>query len=341
MPLLRRTRDAYGNLSPSRQRLMTLGVALLGAGLVVIVALGSTMVLSRLGFLGSQTMESTTSAIEVTESSAATSGEWQSLTDNGDAFYRWEGSQLRLSWRGSCETGQIEVTVGPQNWGYLSKVMSDSASIGGVAAAQFCADYGSSISTSPVNSWLCYRFTEVWVRIIGDSPDASLFRIAIPESIEPRFCPAGANRNDPSALWWETVEAGLVPEFEGRIAYPVGGSPAASLTEDGEPAPSPAAAPVAPIPTVTVTVTARAAARGGGTTTTTATATTRVSTTTTTTTTLSPSARVTATATATVPGPTTTVTTPVPGPTITVTTTIPVPGPTETVTVTETFTPGS
>jgi hypothetical protein len=225
---------------------ISIATAVLGAGLVVVVALGSTSVLARLGFLGGSESEPANLASDVGEPWEGRNTEWEPLTPSGDAYYSWEGSQLRLAWRGPCEAGPIAVKVGPQNWGYLSMIRSGVADIGGVVVSNFCNVTETFISTSPVSSWLCYRFSEVWVRLDGETADAGFYRVQIPDWIESRFCPIGSGRNNPDALWWETVQAGLVPEFTGQVRYPLGGSPGplpteveATGTETNSPSPSP------------------------------------------------------------------------------------------------------
>jgi hypothetical protein len=202
---------------------------------------------------------------------AAVSTPWKALGPSGDAFTRWDNAQLRLAWRGSCESGPITAELGPQNWGYFSEpiggVAGISASVGGV----FCdgAEIGveADIVSAPVGSWKCYGFTAAWVSITGDTADAGVHKISMPTGISQRSCPNGAEVNDPTAVWWRTLQMGLVPGFSGRPNYDLTvnaevvaepsvtqnptPTPAASRTSTATPSPS-ATRPNVPSPSQTI-----------------------------------------------------------------------------------------
>jgi hypothetical protein len=228
----------YARLPRARQRVVFALSALAAGMLSGVVVLGVVALAVGPAFFATSFDQ---------DESAAVSTPWQALGPSGDAFTRWDNAQLRLAWRGSCETGPITAELGPQNWGYFSEpiggVAGISASVGGV----FCdgAEIGveADIVSAPVGSWKCYGFTAAWVSITGDTDDAGVHKISMPTGISQRSCPNGAEINDPTAVWWRTLQMGLVPGFSGRPNYSLtaNSGPVAEPSVSESPTPTPAA----------------------------------------------------------------------------------------------------
>lgn len=121
-------------------------------------------------------------------------GGWSSLQAPGGLGFRWQGRSLEVIWTGACTSGPIEVTVGPQDWGQLAHPIGGIGGVGGTASTVLCNGGTTMMGTGDEGLggpgyWKCFGFSEVWIRVSGNTPDAGLHKMAIPSSIPRRACP--------------------------------------------------------------------------------------------------------------------------------------------------------
>jgi hypothetical protein len=128
---------------------------------------------------------------------------WTPFGQPGTISYRWSTTDLHTRVFGPCTSG-VMVTTSAPNYGYLSDPVAGIQGIGwssGIGAEpsepgqKNCAATMVSSSTGYLK---CFNFSEVWVNIVGPTPQAGFYKIPIPESIAKVDCPPGSENNDPS-----------------------------------------------------------------------------------------------------------------------------------------------
>ena len=133
-------------------------------------------------------------------------GGWSPIGSPGGVGFRWDGNRFQVVWTGKCDKGPISVKMGPQNWGYLSTPLNGIQGLGGGMSGTLCVGNLTSMGLGGPDPhgpayWKCFNFSEVWVQISGNTPDAGLYKQQIPASLAATNCPAGASSNDPNKIY--------------------------------------------------------------------------------------------------------------------------------------------
>jgi hypothetical protein len=128
---------------------------------------------------------------------------WTPFGQPGTISYRWSTTDLHTRVFGPCTSG-VMVTTSPPNYGYLSDPVGGiqgigwSAGIGAEPSEPGQKNCHASLVSNSTGYLKCFNFTEVWVNIVGPTPQAGFYKIPIPESIAKVDCPPGSEKNDPS-----------------------------------------------------------------------------------------------------------------------------------------------
>lgn len=142
-------------------------------------------------------------------------GGWSNVSEPGGLSFRWTGRTFEVVWTGKCDSGPIDVKIGPPNWGYLSKPVANIQGLGGGTGGDLCNSGGTSRmmvgigdeGVSGIGVWKCYNFNEIWIQIKGNIPNAGFHKVPILASIPARNCPPGSEKNDPAKVWDPLAEA--------------------------------------------------------------------------------------------------------------------------------------
>jgi hypothetical protein len=128
---------------------------------------------------------------------------WTPFGQPGTISYRWSTTDLHTRVFGPCTSG-VMVTTSPPNYGYLSDPVAGiqgigwSAGIGAEPSEPGQKNCHATLVSSSAGYLKCFNFSEVWINIVGPSPQAGFYKIPIPESIAKVDCPPGSENNDPS-----------------------------------------------------------------------------------------------------------------------------------------------
>ena len=173
-------------------------VVFVAAGGVVILMAGTGATMAATGVFAAPTLAATTIAASPTPTSTKTvtaaspqpysrvdipsRGPWTGVGGPGGVGFRWEGNYFEVTWTGECDRGPIEVWMDAPVPG-----------LGGGGGVTFCdEDQMTGMGTDAAAYWKCYDFTQIWITISGNTPDAGLHKVDVPGSIVPRDCPPGA-----------------------------------------------------------------------------------------------------------------------------------------------------
>jgi hypothetical protein len=159
----------------------------------------------------------------------ADSSGWQPYAAPNTVEFRFSTSSFYSVWSGPCPAGDVTVSIGPMQWGYLSDPVAGIQGIGGGTSSVINCNFfdsGSADSLQPmmtfVGPWKCYNFNEVWVEISGPTPAAGLHKISIPDNISKYNCPAGSESNDPNYFLFSHMREQIASNYPDAIVTPPG-----------------------------------------------------------------------------------------------------------------------
>jgi hypothetical protein len=194
---------------------------------------------------------------------------WTPFGQPGTISYRWSTTDLHTRVFGPCTSG-VMVHTSPPNYGYLSDPVAGiqgigwSAGIGAEPSEPGQKNCHSTLVSNSAGYLKCFNFSEVWVNIVGPSPQAGFYKIPIPEGIAKVDCPSGSENNDPSKFLSSQVYEQLKDFPEAVVTPPKlnGGPPtiewgryvAATPTPTPSTTPTPETSPT-PTPTPSTTPT--------------------------------------------------------------------------------------
>ena len=134
---------------------------------------------------------------------------WMLISGTNNLQYRFSNSHMHMRFIGQCPTEVFEVSMSPQNYGYLSAPVAGIQGLGGGSSGRVEALNSKNCNQELARMWVqqykCYNLNEVWIDVTAPSSQAGQYRIPVPASIATKDCPPGAENNDSSKFMFEQM----------------------------------------------------------------------------------------------------------------------------------------